>query len=453
MKNNRKNQLSQSSSSSQLNQKESSVQTFIQKDSKTKKEFPRSFIYLFFALFFMVIVIYGFWLYQQIVPKNKQQAVQENNQPANNEEVYLPEDEKLLQPTSKPKDITTEKSDSIQNKVFYTEDTNIFAYDIESKKIYQLTSYPENESFSPAYDESGKQKPNILIQNIRVIDENNLGFGKCEIITGDFGCGIYVLNLKTNLITEKKKLDSDMLLLASDWHSSNTFSYLVTADEKWQVYLNTKDDHRILEDLIIDKYGRGGHIEDSEKIRFSPDGKYVLQISTSSPRNSLDFNIYVYGVNSDVKKVIQNATQPEWVNNNEIVYRKYEKEGDGLYIYNLESQTQRKLQSVDRESYNPEVLLGDNKILYENIPEKQVWLHDLTTNDSVLIADLALTPVWLNANKIIFSEIEMCNGKEGCGGMVDYEIKNIVVYDLSAKTKIGVVPELQSLYGTATQYH
>ena len=442
---NKENQLPQNQTEPRLEEKELHARDSALADTKTKKRLPQPLIYSLIALLFMLIGALGFWLYQQ--------TRQNNNQLTSNEERYLPEDEKSVQPTDKQKDITTVISSSIQDKLFYTKDNNIFVYDVDSKQTSKLTDYPQNESYSPAYDESGKQKPNISIENIRVIDEKTLGFGKCGIVIGDFGCGMYVLNLETNQVIEKKKLDNNMLLLASDWHDPDTFSYLVTADEKWQVFLNTMSGLKTLEDITIETYGRGGYIEDSEKIRFSPDGKYVLQISTSSPRSVSDFNVYVYGVDSDTKKVIQNATQPEWVDNDKIVYRKYEKEGDGLYIYNIESQTQEKLQGIGKDSYNPEVLLGENKILYENNPDKQVWMYDLTTNDNTLVADMALSPIWLNLNKIIFSEIEMCNGKEGCGGMVDYEIKGMVVYDLSNKTKLSTTPELQSLYGTATEYH
>jgi len=412
---------------------------------KIKKKPQKILVYVALALIFMVIGAFGFWFYQQVMQKNGQSFDKRNG--------FSPSPETETQPTSQPTSGIPSVTGLTVNKVFYAKDNNIFTYDAESKQASKLTNYPKNESYSPAYDESGKQKPSISIKNIRVIDENNIGFGKCGIITGDFGCGMHVLNLETSQVIEKKKLDSNMLLLASDWHTPDIFSYLVTADEKWQVYLNTKSGLRILEDITIETYGRGGFVEDSEKIRFSPDGKYVLQISTSSPRSPSDFNVYVYNVGSDVKNVLSNATQPEWVDNNKIVYRKYEKEGDGLYVYDVINQTQNKLQEIANNSYRPEVLLGGKKILYENNADKQVWLYDLSTHKNTIVVENALSPFWLTSTKIVYNEIELCNGREGCGGMVDYEVKNVAVYDLATGSKIENISGLQSNYGMATQFH
>lgn len=442
---NQDSQLPQSQNSQMNEQADSQIRDSNSNDLQSKKNNFQPFIYPLLALFFIAIGAFGFWEYQQIEQKKTQSDNRQND--------YQPENENPAQSANEQTDSSTIISGPIANKLFYSEKNNIFSYDVDTKQISKLTNYPQNESYSPAYDESGKQKPSISIRDIRVIDEKNLGFGKCAIVTGDFGCGLYVLNLETNQVTEKNKLDSNMLILSSDWHSPDTFAYLVTADQKWQVYLNTQDGLQTLEDITIGAYGRGGYIEDSEKIRFSPDGSYVFQISTSSPRSTSDFNMYVYGVDSNTKMVLQHATQPEWVDNNKIVYRKYENEGDGLYIYHVDSQTQEMLQGVTKDSYRPEVLLGDNKILYENNSDKQVWIYDLETGNNTLLMDMALSPIWLNSTKILYIEIEMCNGKENCGGMFDYEVKNVALYDLTDKSKVTTIPDLQTLYDTATQYH
>lgn len=420
-------------------------------EPKTKKGLPKVYLYLVFAILFTVAGALGFWMYQKTTQKSSSPTTDTG------ENVLIAEDSisniENEADTQDPSSILA--TDSLKNTVFYSDSNNIFAYDIESKKISQLTSFPKNESHSPAYDESGKQKPNISILDIRVIDENNLGFGKCEIIRSDYACSLNVLNLKTNTVSEKKRLGSDMLLLTSDWHDPDTFSYLVTEGMKWQLFLSTNNDLQTLEDITTEVYGRGGYIEDSQKIRFSPDGKHLLHISTSSPRNISDFNIHIYGVNTDQKHLIQQATQPEWLNDNEIVYRKYDKVGDGLYIYSLNNQAKKKIQGVDKDSYNPEVLRGENKtvIAYENPQNKQVWTHDVTTNNNTLIADMALSPIWLNPNKLIFYSVELCDDSVNCPAMQDYKVKNISVYDMSAKTIVSTIPEIYSLFSTATQHH
>lgn len=340
----------------------------------------------------------------------------------------------------------------VTNKVFYVKNNNIFSYDTKTKEIIEWTNYPKNGGYSPAYDESGKQIPNIEIKNIRVIDENSFGFGKCAIVTGDFGCGLYTLNLKTKEINERKKLDKNMLILALDFASPTKFSYLVTADKKWQVFISDNGTLRTLEDVTIETYGRGGFIEDSEKIRFSKDGKYVLQISTSSPRDPSDFNVYVYDLTNSSKQIISGATQPEWLDNKTIVYRKYEKSGDGLYLYNVNTKSQEKINGVNNASYNPTVLTGADKIIYAVSPDKQVWIYDLNTKKNSKVADSALNAFWVTPTIIVYDKVKLCNGDENCGGMVDYEVVSVDVFNLESNTKTDSISDLQSTYDSASEY-
>jgi len=342
----------------------------------------------------------------------------------------------------------------VTNKIFYSKDNNIFSYDTKTKETIKWTEYAKNKSYSPAYDETGKQIPNIEIRDIRVLDENNLGFGKCGIITGDFGCGLYTLDLRTKEINERKRLDSSMLILALDFASPNKFAYLVTAGQKWQVFLLDNGILKTLEDITIETYGRGGFIEDSEKIRFSKDGKYVLQISTSSPRSPSDFNVYIYDLTNGSKQVISGATQPEWLDDKTIIYRKYEKSGDGLYLYNVNTRNQEKINGIDNASYNPTVLTGVKKVIYTVYPNKQVWLYDLNTKKNSKVVDNALNGFWVTPVTIVYEKIELCNGKEGCGGMVDvdYEVKSVDVYNLESGTKIDSISDLQSSYGVTSEY-
>jgi hypothetical protein len=68
---NKENQLPQNQAIPELDHKESRAQNFNLEGSKTKEKFPRFIIYSFFALFFMVIGVFGFWLYQnQFSKKN-----------------------------------------------------------------------------------------------------------------------------------------------------------------------------------------------------------------------------------------------------------------------------------------------------------------------------------------------------------------------------------------------
>ncbi|MFH1561260.1 MAG: hypothetical protein ABID04_01625, partial [Patescibacteria group bacterium] len=89
----------------------------------------------------------------------------------------------------------------------------------------------------------------------------------------------------------------------------------------------------------------------------------------------------------------------------------------------------------------------------ENRTDNQVWLYDLVTEENTLVAENALFPFWVTPTRIVYNEIELCNGREGCGGMVDYESKDVVVYDLVSGTQAGNIPEVSSSYGMATLFH
>ncbi|OGC50800.1 hypothetical protein A2716_02065 [candidate division WWE3 bacterium RIFCSPHIGHO2_01_FULL_40_23] len=351
--------------------------------------------------------------------------------------------------------VTPQAVGIVTGKIFYPKDNNIFSYDTKSKEITKWTSYPKNKSSSPAYDEKGKQIPDIEIRHIKVVDGATLGFVKCGIVKGDFGCGLYTLNLETKEISERKKLSNDLFVLTAGFSLPNKFSYLVSAiitGEKWQLFFFNDGLLKTLEDVSTGSYGRGGFIEDSEKIRFSKDGKYLLQISTSSPRNPSDFNVYVYNLSDFSKQVISGATQPEWLDDKTIVYRKYEKKGDGLYLYNITTKTQRKIEGIDEASYSPSVLTGSNKILYTVYPDKQIWLYDFTTKKNSKVLDKAIFGSWVTPTKIIYEEIELCNGKVDCGGMMgEYETKSISVFDLETKVK-DVISDLESTYEAASEY-
>jgi hypothetical protein len=243
-----------------------------------------------------------------------------------------------------------------------------------------------------------------------------------------------------------------MLILTLDFASPNKFAYLVTAGQKWQVFLFDNEILKTLEDITIETYGRGGFIEDSEKIRFSKDGKYVLQISTSSPRSPSDFNVYIYDLTNGSKQVISGATQPEWLDSKTIVFRKYDKSGDGLYLYNVYSKTEEKISGVDSASYGPTVLTGANKVIYTVYPNKQVWLYNLNTKKSSKVVDNALNGFWVTPTMVVYEEVEPCNGREGCGGMVDYEVESVSIFNLDSGIKIDSISDLRSTYGVASLY-
>lgn len=349
-------------------------------------------------------------------------------------------------------------------KIFYEKDNNIFSYDTKTKQIEKWTNYPKNKDYSPAYDESGKQIPSISIRDIDVIDKNTLGFAKCGVIVGDFGCGLYLLDLRTKDITQKKKLDNEDLLSNSGWFNQNRFAYLMTTKRnngRWQLFLANDNETKLLVDLSSEGMGRGGFIEDSEKIEFSPNGNYFFHISTASARAIEDFTTHIYdAITGKELSIIQNSTMPSWIDNQRIIFRRYIR-GDnlknGLYVYNLNSKIETKVESISSDAYDPEVLSDEGKVVYRTDPDhwsytdKKLWLYDLNSGENRLLLNNVNSGYWLSPTKIVFQEIELCSESEACG-TANYKVKAIGIYDLTLERKIDTL-DLHTSYGSSSLYH
>ncbi len=344
-------------------------------------------------------------------------------------------------PTSLPTSVP-ETTPVAEGKVFYSEDENIFSYDTETQEVEKWTNYPQDDL--PA---------STGVSDIKVIDENTLGFGRCSGASGYRDCGLYLLDLKTGEVTQKLELDETYHLSRSCWFSKDKLAYLVTTDDKWRLYLTDGSSTRLLVDLENTPYGRGGFVEDSSKLEFSPDGSRLFHISTGSPRAIVDLTTHIYNASTGEElAVIENSTQPDWLDDQRIVFRRYDADAsseNGLYVYIVGSGRETKFSGVTETAYRPEVLPGTDQVLYEDNPEKQLWLYDVSSKESTLVVENALSGFWLSPTQVVYSNVTSCGGE--CG-MVDYEVESIDIYDLSLGQKAGSIPGLQDTYGISSLY-
>ncbi|MBP8979002.1 hypothetical protein KBG23_00780 [Candidatus Dojkabacteria bacterium] len=324
------------------------------------------------------------------------------------------------------------------DKLFYVKDSNIFSYDITTKEIKKLTSYPENSA-------------NIGISN--VIDEKQIGFTRCLTVEGDYGCALFTLNTDTLKVEERKKLGKSEHSQGATFATETKFAYAFFKGNKWSLVYENNGVVKILEDITMtEEFGRGGFVEDSSKVAFSPDQKYLLQISTASPRAIMDPTVHVYDLSNDKKDVIDNATQPQWMDSNLIVYRSYDEEtqkGDGLYIYNVKTKKSEKINGVVDASYLPNVLYGTKKIVYNVYPEKEIWLYNGENGKNEKLTDLGLDPLWVNESTVVFTSIENCTND--CEGMMDYNVLGVAIFDLKTNTAI-FIPEIKDAGSIVTEY-
>jgi len=329
--------------------------------------------------------------------------------------------------------------DLTSDKLFYSKNNNVFELDINTQKEIQVSNYPQNKDSYPYYDKNGKEIPNITIGTIRVIDPNTIGYAMCAIVGGDLGCGIYSIDLNTKNITLLKKFDKNIELMDVGFYSTSRFAYLTIynnqkpASNTWVFTLYDNGKEKTLQNIKIGAYGRDGSPDDSQKIRFSKDGLYLLEIATASPIAIFDSNVYIYNLNNNTNEVITNATEPSWILGDQIIYKKYNSKGKGLYIYDFNTQQDKVIVS-DENADNPNVL-GGGTFIYNIGPN--VWLYNIDQSGGIqrnIITD-GNNAVWVSDSKIVYQQIEICKPNESCdprGGNI--KVKDVAIYNLFNKT-------------------
>lgn len=310
-------------------------------------------------------------------------------------------------------------------KIFYIRKNNIYSYDFLTKVEEQITNYLILDS-SPQYDNNGDQIPSITLNNLQKVNENSLGFSKCEIVLYNYGCGIYILNLEENTLIEKLKFRSTDIIQKLSFYTINKFAYYYIeesdiAQNKFILTLNDNREETIIENFTFEGFGRGGFEEDSEELSFSSDGQYLLNIWTSSPRSLNDFNTYIYNLSTLKRDVIEHSTQSKWLNNNEIIYRVYGKptqeENGYLNIYNVDSKLSSRIDTIPQTANNPQII-DENNILYSDYNMRSLWSYNLKTKENVKIGENALAVRLLLGNRIVYSEYIECGTEENCGGIL-----------------------------------
>ncbi len=230
--------------------------------------------------------------------------------------------------------------------MFYVKDSNIFSYDITTKEIKKLTSYPENSA-------------NIGISN--VIDEKQIGFTRCLTVEGDYGCALFTLNTDTLKVEERKKLGKSE---HSQGATETKFAYAFFKGNKWSLVYENNGVVKILEDITMtEEFGRGGLLKIVVRLH-SLLTRSIFYRFRQRLLELLWILLFMYDLSNDKKDVIDNATQPQWMDSNLIVYRSYDEEtqkGDGLYIYNVKTKKSEKINGVVDASYLPNVLYGTKK--------------------------------------------------------------------------------------------
>ncbi|HKZ34391.1 MAG TPA: hypothetical protein VJ179_00790, partial [Patescibacteria group bacterium] len=311
--------------------------------------------------------------------------------------------------------------------IFYVEDNALLSYDLTTKQKKTWIPKPIGTTDFVSY------------KGLRLLDDTTLGFGRCNIKTGDFGCALYLLDLTNGQETKVKGFDAKTLLDSLDFLSPKTYAYLTTTDTAWQLFVTEDGTVSTLEDLPQSLGGRGGFLEDANMMRFSPNGKSLMHISTASPRNITDFTVHIYDLASGKNQVVENATQPSWLDDTHIVYRNYSGSGsDGLYVYDVSAKTSTKIQGSTKSSYHPEVLKGTRNVISYEYDTKEVRIYDLEKRTQTTVATQALSGFWVTPTLVSYTKTQPCSDE--CMGPIDYTPVSLVAYDLSSQTESASLP-------------
>lgn len=330
----------------------------------------------------------------------------------------MPEEKAPVIPPATP--TSKEKASFTKDKIFFVEEKNIFMIDKLGADKTQITNFPSTDFGYP--------------QHLQVIDDEYLGFYKCDTKTGDFNCGIYRVSIVIKQPERIVREDADKLILQLAWYDRNTFAYTVSGKpaENWWIYLFKGGEKKTIEEIRGEPYGRGGYIEDSDKLAFSPDGTKIIHIATSSPRNGQDFNVYVFDLHGNSLARIENATQPAWLDNKMVIFRR---KGEGLFGFDIFSKREKKFEGTSNNAYNPRVLRGLSKVVYwVNEGNGQVWFLDALTGKNEMLLNNASDPLWISKEEILVSENRKCLEDDPCMWR-DFVSTAISVFNISSKSK------------------
>jgi hypothetical protein len=287
----------------------------------------------------------------------------------------------------------------------------------------QLTDYiPSSpDAFKPSLD------------NIQAIDENYLGYNRCDVEAENFNCGIFRLDLSTKNTENVAIADQGDLIDSLAFFDKNTFVYSVLYgdQDKGRIFLVKDGKKTILKEVnFVSLFGLnpGEAIEGFiDNLFFSPDGTKILAYIGPGPAggNGDTFIFDVYG--KEIKRLPE-AEKAQWDNNNTFIFSL----ADGLYIFDvITGDKKRLLEGFVRE---PKILGESQKIVYWIDEGKgETWLYDMKTEQNEKIVENASHPLWISPKEIMFSynDDSVYSDKSRSEGFT----QSIMVYNISSKEK------------------
>lgn len=277
----------------------------------------------------------------------------------------------------------------VRGKLFYRKWKTVYMSNLNGKKIKKLFAVKD-------YYPGGLQ----------IIAKNLIGYYNFEGRGTNVDTKIYQYNLSKKKNKSIKKVSGELKQLA--FYSKNKYAYLQVIekanafdapDATWSLHLVALGKDKKIKEWKGKIFGRGGYYEDEDTLAFSPNGKKILHIATSSVRDIADYNVYIFNHKKQIAKISE-ATHPVWVSNNEIVYRKYEK--GYLYKYNLKTKKSAKIKKIPKDSFEPRYMPETNMIAFwSGLETSKTYTYNLTTKKLKMVKKNTVPINWLSADKLL----------------------------------------------------
>jgi len=287
--------------------------------------------------------------------------------------------------------------DEFKDTFFYTDTYNIFSYQIDKEQSTQITDLSKDIT--------------SRIHSFQLINEDYIGFMICDLEAVGNSCKVFIHNLKSNNSELIDEINGDIDNIVWIDEASYLVSEYNPVKNTIEINLLRKDEPRMIAQIPGSNISREWFIEDSSILEASPDKSSFLYINTSS-NNGFNFNVYIYNLEGELLGSIEDATQPSWIDDENIAFRQYSNKKAGyIYIFNLDTKQTSKLDNSVEAAYDPKSA-GQLVAFWEKSSIASTYIYDVDKKNFTLIEEKTAFPVWLSNDEVILSRIRECNENE-----------------------------------------
>ncbi len=277
------------------------------------------------------------------------------------------------------------------------------------------------------------------LYRVQSYDASHIGYYRCDTVTGDFGCSVYSLDWKTGAETKLWTGAPSDYLQQLAFYDSDTWAVLIDNSVgmtiNWKLVLHDGATVTTLfNETSSEAYGRGGYVEDSNVLAFSPDGTYILHIATSSPRSGNDFRVYVYSMTGTEITQIPDGTQPVWISNTQILYR--DKLADKAAVWTVTTGEKAVIASIPASAYRYQLHPDGKRVaFFTDAGLGEAWIYTIADKTAILAGTTLLDGTWAFNGSLVGNRAEACP-IGGCD-MPYYGDINVTEQIISLKTTDG----------------